>query len=36
MTDLSKWWAGSILNLADFYGSNIKDGLSIAQIQKKC
>jgi Ca2+-transporting ATPase len=34
MKDLSKWWAGSILNLADFYGSNIKDGLSIAQIQK--
>src|ERR1035437_6247655 len=34
MKDLSKWWAGSILNLADFYGSNIKDGLSVAQIQK--
>jgi Ca2+-transporting ATPase len=34
MTDLSKRWASSILNLADFYGTNIKAGLSGTQIQK--
>lgn len=34
MTDLSKWWAGPISNLADFYDTDIKAGLSETQVLK--
>lgn len=34
MVDLLRWWAGSISNLADFYNTDLKNGLSEEQIQK--
>ena len=34
MTDLSKWWAGSISDLVNFYKTDIRTGLSEKQVQK--
>jgi len=34
MADVSEWWTGSISNLADFYDTDIKAGLSETQVQK--
>jgi P-type Ca2+ transporter type 2C len=34
MADMLKWWACSISDLANFYNTNIKTGLSETQVQK--
>ncbi len=34
MTDLSKWWAGSISDLVNYYNTDIRTGLSEMQVQK--
>jgi magnesium-transporting ATPase (P-type) len=34
MADMSEWWTCSISNLANFYNTDIKTGLSEIQVQK--
>lgn len=34
MADILTWWTGSISNLADFYGTDLKNGLSEEQVQR--